>query len=142
MKAQLSKTAHAAMDLAREAAIDGGEHQAHTGHLLLGVLGAGGTAVRLLARTGADLDTLQSLAEETCRAGDGAPSGASRARVLQAVVRHARAAAASQGKDGVETEQLLLGMLEAGDGVVNDVFKGAGIDIEKLKASIRGAEDL
>jgi ATP-dependent Clp protease ATP-binding subunit ClpC len=138
----LSPAARRAVASAEAEAHGLGHGHVGTEHLLLGLLGnepGGGTAaalrgagVTLAAARHKVADAVGRDAAGATRAtGDALPRTARAERALSRAVRFAHARQA----DGVDTEHLLLGILDV-EGNAGQVLRGLGVDLDRLRAAV------
>jgi ATP-dependent Clp protease ATP-binding subunit ClpA len=106
-------------------------------HILLGLLGQGGTAAGVLASFGVSLDGVRGQVAQLVAVGGQEPSGqipfTPRAKkVLELSLREAQ----SLGHSKIGTEHLLLGLLRENEGVGIRVLRDRGIGLREVRSEL------
>lgn len=121
---------------AQEAALQNGESQVSTEHLLLGLLReTDSAAARLLTAMGFSVDTLRAHILGQVVPGEEKPLGVEMAlaprsrRVLDLAFDEAR----KMGNGFIGSEHILLGLLREGEGFAGRVLIAAGVDLEETR---------
>jgi ATP-dependent Clp protease ATP-binding subunit ClpA len=137
---RFSERARQVVVLAQQEAVAFGHDHIGTEHLLLGLLcEEEGTAARVLAESGVELETARASVlalvgeGETARSGQ-IPFTPRGKQVLELALREAL----SLGDNHIGTRHLLLGLLRVGDGRANDVLDELGVDSESLRVQLTG----
>jgi RNA polymerase sigma factor (sigma-70 family) len=139
--AALTLPAERALDLMRQEAADLGHHYLGTEHLLLGLLGAGGSAAVILVRHGVDAaGTRERLAAWVGRArvlvGEAfriEPGHGTATPRLEAMYDRALEAAAGRSQEWVGTLLLLLGLVGDETSLAAGLLQAAGVEVARMK---------
>jgi len=113
-------------------------------HLLLGLMREGGTAARILAEYGANLEAMRRMVEELVGRGEGARSGEPPAITPRArrVMELAGAEARNMSSQTIGTEHILLGIIREGDGVAYRILSHFAKDVDTIRwRIIAGGEE-
>ena len=104
-------------------------------HLLLGLMREGGTAARILAEYGANLEAMRRMVEELVGRGEGTRSGEPPAITPRArrVMELAGAEARNMGSPTIGTEHILLGIIREGDGVAYRILNHFAKDVDTIR---------
>lgn len=132
-----SKDALIALRFAASEATRAGHSETWTSDLLIGMLRADrGHGPRMLKALGIRLDDLRDRVP-------GAPPGANEpvctprhVSRVQVAVRRAREEAGRAAARGIGTMDLLIGLLEEGEGVAATLLHTSGVDLEAVRAAI------
>ncbi len=113
-------------------------------HLLLGLMREGGTAARVLAEYGANLEAMRRMVEELVGRGEGTRSGEPPAITPRArrVMELAGAEARNMSSPTIGTEHILLGIIREGDGVAYRILSHFAKDVDTIRwRIIAGGEE-
>lgn len=113
-------------------------------HLLLGLMREGGTAARILAEYGANLEAMRRMVEELVGRGEGTRSGEPPAITPRArrVMELAGAEARNMSSPTIGTEHILLGIIREGDGVAYRILSHFAKDVDTIRwRIIAGGEE-
>ena len=104
-------------------------------HLLLGLMREGGTAARILAEYGANLEAMRRMVEELVGRGEGTRSGEPPAITPRArrVMELAGAEARNMSSPTIGTEHILLGIIREGDGVAYRILNHFAKDVDTIR---------
>ncbi len=104
-------------------------------HLLLGLMREGGTAARILAEYGANLEVMRRMVEELVGRGEGSRAGEPPAITPRArrVMELAAAEARNMGSPVIGTEHILLGIIREGDGVAYRILTHFAKDVDAIR---------
>ncbi|MEU4659743.1 Clp protease N-terminal domain-containing protein [Streptomyces sp. NPDC023723] len=138
---KLTRPAHNAVVAAMKEAKQGGSAEIEPAHLVLGLLGADGTAVAALRTQGVDLGRLRDAAVAALPArGDARPAMVPYGARAKTALELTFQAAALLDDDGVGTGHVLLGLLaeENGTGLLHSL--GAGLETTERFVTDAGKE--
>ncbi|MBU0678355.1 MAG: hypothetical protein KJ626_09570 [Verrucomicrobia bacterium] len=136
MPIAFTATAHTAMAEARDEAQRLRHKYVSTEHLLLGLIVAGGGAVKQIARLGVDPDEVYSEIEKSfppAKGKDASDGSLEQSPLLKQVIERARDEASYHGKDKIGTDHLLIGILEQTKGGAAKVLKKLGVDSSSVQ---------
>jgi len=104
-------------------------------HLLLGLMREGGTAARILAEYGANLEAMRRMVEELVGRGEGSRTGEPPAITPRArrVMELAGAEARNMSSPTIGTEHILLGIIREGDGVAYRILSHFAKDVDTIR---------
>ncbi|MDA1088436.1 MAG: hypothetical protein O2901_15670 [Verrucomicrobia bacterium] len=134
MVSAITQTAHRAMSEARQEAERLNHSELGTEHLMMGIINAGGDAIKLLTKMGVEPDAVYTAIEKRFpakarKAGSKRPG---QSALMRKVIDHAREAAAAQDSDSVGTEHLLMAILDEKEGGAVRVLKALGADLSGM----------
>ncbi len=120
---------------AREEASRLGHSMIGPEHLLLGLMREGGTAARILAEYGANLEAMRRMVEELVGRGEGSRSGEPPAVTPRArrVMELAGAEARNMSSPSIGTEHILLGIIREGDSVAYRILSHFAKDVDTIR---------
>lgn len=140
MRDHFSEKATRVMEAAQREAVQRGHRLLCTEHVLLGLLAeetsAGGAALRHLGVAPTEIEAqLQSLIGPTTNP---LPSGSPVAEtsLVREAIRHGYEEALKGGSPTVHTEHLLLGLMEAKEGLAAQTLTTLGVDLAAARAEI------
>ncbi len=104
-------------------------------HLLLGLMREGGTAAKILAEYGANIEVMRRMVEDLEGRGEGARAGEPPAITPRArrVMELASAEARSMGSPVIGTEHILLGIIREGEGVAYRILTHFVKDLDSIR---------
>ena len=112
-------------------------------HLLLGLMRENGSAGKVLAQFGANLENLRKQVEAMVGRGEGLPKNETAAITPRArrVMELAGSEARSLGGDIIATEHILLGIIREGDGVAYRILQQLTRDVDALRWRVLSASE-
>ncbi len=112
-------------------------------HLLLGLMRENGSAGKVLAQFGANLENLRKQVEAMVGRGEGLPKNETAAITPRArrVMELAGSEARSLGGDIIATEHILLGIIREGDGVAYRILQQLTRDVDALRWRVLSATE-
>ena len=133
-----SDTAHTAMSVAKEEAERFGQESIGTEHLLLGLLEAGGLATRVLMALGIDPNEVRVELDRllTSQAKNSGKVTLSPSPIAKRMIDNALEEARNRGQERVDTEHLLLSLLNETEGGALKVLKHLRVDIDLLRTRL------
>jgi len=135
MSTAFTDTAHTALFESREEASRRNHAQVGAEHLFLGLIDAGGDAVKLLRKLGEDPDAANAEVEKQFSPKPNNSAAQDRLQhspMLKNVFERAQEQASLYGQDRIGTEHLLLGILAEKDGCVVNVLQALGADLSDI----------